>query len=407
MNQFVDPTSIPSVRERLLRTQVLTPKSQPCQIRHNGENDPTPALNYFLQHLAWPLCADVFNVDGSLQEPTKTEVNPYTLSIPDLETFLLSRLEPYYELIDHSLENVTKFGFNRHGSEHTLKTTKDAMQILEIASASEDQIKRVMIAGYLHDVGNIFGRQEHEAISVNMAEQIIPELTTDKEQWQIVKNVILFHNEPSLTLYFDAVKAQSPSEKVKALAKLPQETLALILADKTQLGHDRVTRKKLGLSALGKNDQNEVDWHLFINLMAESRPLLVDFSDETITWLLSFTPGITMEEQKRLKQFEQPGKPRHSHVPEALHRLHREFGIPHVDSWQSMFYQKYLDRIILDVEVAFALFPDIQNFTIAIEDRDILLPNSKGGLISESFNRQDINNIKYYLLKKYCPKTDR
>ncbi|MCD6403211.1 MAG: HD domain-containing protein [Candidatus Aenigmarchaeota archaeon] len=81
---------------------------------------------------------------------------------------------------------VLRNDYNDHGKVHAKITTLNSLKILDIlkkGSISEDKIGTledvrvaVMLASYLHDLGNAVGRDEHELLSVILAKPFIEEI---------------------------------------------------------------------------------------------------------------------------------------------------------------------------------------------------------------------------------------
>ncbi len=345
------------------------------------------------------------NIDALLQKAEIPEgKNPYTMEIAELKEFLTARVADFYELANPSLDSSEKNGFNSHDLQHVLLVSERAISILQEAGIDEQSQRRVFIAGILHDIGNVLSRKQHELLSLHIAENLFPELQTDKEQWEIVSQAILYHNEQSLESYFNSCDppAKTPSDKTAALQNLSSETLALIIADKTDVGRHRVTNKQVGLAALGENKKKNVDWHLFVDAAVSNTFLRLN--NTSPFWQLVFNPMLSQEEEKRLAQFEAKGK-HMVYVPRFLHELHRKWGIPHFSTWQSFFWETYFSRVMLTAEAVFALFPQANEFQVVMKDAGGTDDQYETRI--QEITRAGINNLPCNLKRKYFSKEHR
>ena len=83
---------------------------------------------------------------------------------------------------------VHRLKFNDHGVTHALITTRNSLKILDILGPEivvtedwrnfEDSKLIVMVASYLHDIGNSIHREEHEFLSVMLAKPFVEEITS-------------------------------------------------------------------------------------------------------------------------------------------------------------------------------------------------------------------------------------
>ncbi len=99
---------------------------------------------------------------------------------------------------------VQRLKFNDHGLTHALITTRNSLKILDILGSElvvtedwrsfEDSKLIVMVASFLHDIGNSIHREEHELLSVFLArpfiEEILREAYVDREKSVKVASMI-------------------------------------------------------------------------------------------------------------------------------------------------------------------------------------------------------------------------
>ncbi len=91
---------------------------------------------------------------------------------------------------------VQRLKFNDHGLTHALITTRNSLKILDILGPElivtedwrsfEDSKLIVMVASFLHDIGNSIHREEHELLSIFLAspfvDEIVREAYVDREK---------------------------------------------------------------------------------------------------------------------------------------------------------------------------------------------------------------------------------
>ncbi len=99
---------------------------------------------------------------------------------------------------------VHRLKFNDHGVTHAMITTRNSLKILDILGPEivvtedwrdfEDSKLIVMVASYLHDIGNSIHREEHEFLSVMLAKPFVEEITSmvyeDEEKAMKVASMI-------------------------------------------------------------------------------------------------------------------------------------------------------------------------------------------------------------------------
>lgn len=123
--------------------------------------------------------------------------------IPELEMEILSYLKGSEKLIEtfkYLRENprilglldmsniilVHRLKYNDHGLTHAMITTRNSLRILDILGQEvvvtedwrdfNDSKLIVMVASFLHDIGNAVHREEHELLSVTLAKPFVDEI---------------------------------------------------------------------------------------------------------------------------------------------------------------------------------------------------------------------------------------
>ena len=118
-------------------------------------------------------------------------------------------------------KSLAALGFTEHSFAHVTRVAETAKYILEELGYSEHEIELAMIAGYLHDIGNLVNRIEHSQSGAVMAFRILDNLNMPPEDIATVVTAIGNHDEGT-GIPVDAISA------------------ALILADKSDVRRNRV-----------------------------------------------------------------------------------------------------------------------------------------------------------------------
>lgn len=137
-------------------------------------------------------------------------------------------------------------GFTDHGFNHINNVTNRARMIAEKIGFSPEKIELTCIASYLHDIGNITGRENHSLAGSIMAFQLLNELTDDMESIAQIVTAIASHDE-----YCGDV-----TDDISAV---------LIIADKSDVRRSRVREK----------DMTSFDIHDRVNYAVQQSEVIV------------------------------------------------------------------------------------------------------------------------------------
>jgi len=124
-------------------------------------------------------------------------------------------------LVAGSDAQLEKLGYTEHGPRHCRLVAKNASQVLTALGYGEDRAELAAIAGYLHDIGNVVNRDQHERASALLAREILLRLGMGYPDLATVMAAIGNHDE----------KGGNPVSEVSA---------AIILADKADVHRSRV-----------------------------------------------------------------------------------------------------------------------------------------------------------------------
>ena len=155
-------------------------------------------------------------------------------------------------------ESLVALGYTEHSFAHVTKVALDAAKILETLGYSQREIELAMIAGYMHDIGNLVNRNEHSQGGAIMAFRILDNLGMDAEDMATIVTAIGNHDEGT-------------GVAVNAVAA------ALILADKTDVRRTRVRNR----------DKARFDIHDRVNFSVENSKTEIDTETKTITLTLT------------------------------------------------------------------------------------------------------------------------
>jgi putative nucleotidyltransferase with HDIG domain len=122
-------------------------------------------------------------------------------------------------MADRYLESI---GYTEHGLRHCGIVSKTAQNILKELSFDKRDAELAAVAGYLHDIGNMAGRDQHHRVGALLAKEVLEELGFDLREIGRVMAAIILHEEDEGVIKPDPVSA------------------ALLIADKSDVHRSRV-----------------------------------------------------------------------------------------------------------------------------------------------------------------------
>jgi len=167
-------------------------------------------------------------------------------------------IRTYITCADQSLKAL---GYTEHSFAHVTKVAQTAAYILRSVGADEHTVELAMIAGYLHDIGNLVNRVDHSQSGAVMAFRILDKLGAPAADIAAIVTAIGNHDEGTGV----------PVNDISA---------ALILADKTDVRRTRVRNA----------EYLSFDIHDRVNYSVESSGL--DIKDGEIVLSLTVDTGI-------------------------------------------------------------------------------------------------------------------
>jgi len=147
--------------------------------------------------------------------------------------------------------NLKAWGYTEHGIRHAKITSQRAMYILRKLNYPENDIYLAGISGFLHDIGNLVSRYNHEISGAFLALDILKEMNVEYNDIIKVMSAIGSHEDDHFLDIPDPIAA------------------SLIIADKSDVHRSRVQN----------NDMNTFDIHDRVNYAVEKDQLIVDNSN--------------------------------------------------------------------------------------------------------------------------------
>jgi metal-dependent HD superfamily phosphatase/phosphodiesterase len=170
---------------------------------------------------------------------------------PDLDTVRNDpRIKLMLEAADREMEQL---GYTEHGARHATTVATRARDILKEFGFNDRACEIGSIAGYLHDVGNLVSRVEHNVSSSLLVYPILIDLGFDYAETFEIMSTIAAHE--------DAATPTNPTDA------------AVVIADKSDVHRSRVREW----------DPLTSDIHDRVNLAATSSKLMADKQTMSIT----------------------------------------------------------------------------------------------------------------------------
>jgi len=161
-------------------------------------------------------------------------------------------------------EYTSAIGYTEHGLRHANLVASIAANMLRHLGRSERAMQLAAVAGYLHDIGNLVNRVNHEHTGALLADGILDRLGMEPLERAIVMGAIGNHEE----------QTGEPVSEVGA---------ALIIADKSDVHRTRVRNP----------DPRTFDIHDRVNYAVEHSFLRVDDRANTVTLELTIDTGMS------------------------------------------------------------------------------------------------------------------
>jgi metal-dependent HD superfamily phosphatase/phosphodiesterase len=196
--------------------------------------------------------------------PPTPQGGPPDAAGPETLTFEQIQADPELSTFISAADRVMEgMGFTEHGFRHANLTARIAYNVLLRSGFDEHVANLGCVAGYLHDVGNMFTRDAHGQTGGLLAYHALRERMPSADLATIV-SAIANHEE----------------DEGYAVSEV---SAAVILADKSDVHRSRVR----------KSGRPDFDIHDRVNFAAEQSFLRVDSTAKTITLELTIDPQIS------------------------------------------------------------------------------------------------------------------
>ncbi len=166
--------------------------------------------------------------------------------------------------IDRADEYLAVIGYTEHGRRHCGLVAKTAYKTLREIGVSDRESELSAIAGYLHDIGNVFNRFDHAYTGAVLAHTLLKDLGMDTSEITAIVAAIGSHDDNGF----------EPVSRISS---------GLILADKSDVHRSRVRNP----------DMIKFDIHDRVNYAVNRSYLEVDKESNTITLFLTIDLNIS------------------------------------------------------------------------------------------------------------------
>lgn len=166
-------------------------------------------------------------------------------------------------LIEYADKQLEAIGYTEHGFRHARLVAKNAAAVLAALEHDPRAVELAAIAGYLHDIGNVVNRLEHERLSALLARDVLRRLGMEPAETALVMSAIGNHHEVG-------------GNPVSAVSS------ALILADKADVHRSRVRNPEL----------IRFDIHDRVNYAVKKSGLTVSKDERVISFRLTVDTAI-------------------------------------------------------------------------------------------------------------------
>ena len=175
----------------------------------------------------------------------------------------VKRSEEIRTYITQADASLIALGYTEHSFAHVTRCAEVAGDLLAELGYDEHQIELCKIAAYMHDIGNVVNRHDHNVSGSTMAFRILDNMGMEPEDVAAVITAIGHHDDAT-------------AFPVNAIAA------ALILADKTDVRRSRVRNR----------ETINFDIHDRVNYAVERSEVSLDRDSKTFTLSLSINTEV-------------------------------------------------------------------------------------------------------------------
>ncbi len=308
---------------------------------------------------------------------------------PDaLFAYLLDQFAAVFDLQQVALDSETVTGFNAHGSPHVTNVARNALTLVrgfDPIKANSTLEKEAVIGGLMHDIGNLIGRKLHGLYGVYLMTQLFENVDADRktlDSYTTALEIALFHE-----VEFGSEHALFP--------RLNPATLAVIIADKTDVSFRRVSAKSNVSEAMR-------DAHVLVNLLVADSAIAREAGPQgRFNWRVDFRSKFDLEQFDVFSSLlKATGRVRY---PQEWTALYEESNIEYLFVFQSTFLTIYLSRLYLTLRAVFAMFPSVNEFVFVVDDAERSVSLTR--IFSRANFRQQIQTLGKLFYRDQWPTT--
>jgi hypothetical protein len=369
-------------------------------IQHVGNDSPKPAREYLISlGVSLDRINVLFDENGDWKYKVQDRINPFEYEPEDLKNLLIKHLTPIYDVVNISLDSFKTLGFAKHDIPHINDVTTEVLKILKIKGSNKKTQIIACIAGVSHDLGNMLSRNHHSKLSPLIFKLTFPNFKLKKYEWFRVKDAIVYHDEPVIHEEIGSWGELTTEEKLEKFREVfKEETLSLLISDKTRVNRKRLSDKNRTMEAIDKEEHYEV------NLLGDTKSIEIEKNTAKVNF--DYNPYATEEEAQKYPGFFKKSKHfgYRAGVSKQAIELHKlSTPIDNFSTWRHKYWKIYSDRTFLTIYSMFALFPELNE--IQINMRDYIYPNSTSyEEVKYSIDRKELKNFEKFVFLKYLKK---
>jgi hypothetical protein len=328
--------------------------------------------------------AKVFNRHGEVIYTTEDDIDfrDPNLQLFTAEAALYDRTKPLYDLADYRLRgDKPPHGYSHHNLEqHIVPMAAMVQNILDMGKYPKHTKMLGLMAAYGHDLGNVNRRKGHSFDSPDLFAQVVPSVTRNDHDWQVIKKVMMLHDEKAMMAEMKSWGPLSVEDRIlkilemgeaEGLRELPPVLAAIILADKADIDRNRINEWAVNHEAVADDE------HVWVNLCAENQGFFLSPNGKELTLRINFNQNANSAED--LKKFGPVMRKRSHHksdtehenyrihVPDRIHETYQNTREEYFKQWTTSLENIYKDRIELMAYMAFVALP-IDKFAIEMVD---------------------------------------
>lgn len=443
MNPEQSSQTLKYLQQCLLMRNVL-PRNRSFQsagafVQH-GHNSEKVSVKDWYATLGSPLAYEAVLDESGRFQPLQIskDIDWPTISLHDFRQHLGSLLRQTYELVDKSLLEGHNGSFNSHNlDDHVVFVEQRAALLLDQLdtlyqpafsrrntlelyghSINLDEERRVLlIASYLHDLGNFYSRSAHPLVSIRMASDLLGSMlaSLSPATQRKIRFAIKFHDEKIASYVLSHFENLSnDGSRSKFVERYGIAPLLLLASDKA----DAVARRRAPLTDAASADSVLADNQSVLAAMVQDAGDHQLYGNELLTRTITISPTLDTKDHNVAQPFRRGSRLRMTMtvrkeqdtlvLPQHFIDNHDEKGIPHFLTWLTEYLAIHHQRMVLESTAVFAAHPKLQWFEIKIvelDNRFSVSERDQGLSVTLRLNRatftHDLRDIRDALLGKH------